>query len=376
MGESASLSRASLPAVSSKHTFSALFALSITATYLILNEQLKFVQTTELASRTRTEISQGHGLNYPTLFLLGVSSGSTTVGAVRLMGLPGVCAATGDGVHEPHNSDTRIKEIHFLDVLGHKRRDFENYQYQFDSFGKNCKYFLDGSPDYFTRGEEVVHNIDMFFPDSVSDTMKFVVILREQLARMISWFGHVQAVKSTTNITHEHALQLLSFLKQEYEHHKDNSSYIMQTSMYAKHLQNFFSRFHPDQFMILQFDEHAAISGMSDETLLDWISCTENCSRGSSSETDDSCVVELSALVRAGQRSAGLLTFLDELKNSTLRTQFSDIFSALYEIFDEENKQLYEILTSNCQLMSKLQPTFRKFDKPLFVEKYLPSVPQ
>jgi len=112
--------------------------------------------------------------SYPDLFVVGVQKCATTSLWTLLNKHPEICRG-------------KTKEVHYFDWFYSKSKGPEFYA---KSLYKDCKgKYVDMTPSYFSYSDIPIKMYQDFPPDTHANK-RFVVILRDPVARMFSWYNH------------------------------------------------------------------------------------------------------------------------------------------------------------------------------------------
>merc|ERR1719382_336011 len=139
--------------------------------------------------------------HWPHLLILGTQKAGTTSLFRALMDHPNSCyAQKGE-----NNPDTFQKEVHFFDKPKRYNQKAEFYCSRFETCERKGldavtdqklideeMLHIDSTPGYFDF--EVAHRMEKTFPPSARKNMKLIVVLREPVGRLLSWYNHMRFV--------------------------------------------------------------------------------------------------------------------------------------------------------------------------------------
>jgi hypothetical protein len=136
--------------------------------------------------------------------------------------------------HPELSMPTEVKEVDYFSY--HHERGPEWYEQRFDASEKG-RFCGEISPSYL-HSPDVVARVAEYNPD-----MRIILIARDPIARAISNHKHELRIGNIQGADMSFELGL-----------RNNEDYIEQ-GLYAKHLENWQSRFLTDQFLVLKFDD-------------------------------------------------------------------------------------------------------------------------
>ncbi|KAJ1384237.1 P-loop containing nucleoside triphosphate hydrolase protein, partial [Ochromonadaceae sp. CCMP2298] len=230
------------------------------------------LQSREAAAEEQRNLTQAkaHPL-YPDLYLLGAPKCATTSLFDLLTKHTGVCRA-----YE--------KEVHYFDSDLHYKA---GPQYYADHFWKpKChKKYIDATPNYLDSAAARARMVESFRADELP-RKKFIVVLREPVARAYSWYNHLMrhCVNTIRDYTHykvpprggwdvqtmcdsNHCRSLQCAAKARYvepgqevdflatfEEFVNSPAFPFETGLYMRHLEGWLQHFRRDQFFIVSFE--------------------------------------------------------------------------------------------------------------------------
>jgi len=158
--------------------------------------------------------------HWPQFFILGTQKAGTTSLFYALVQHPNICAAR----IKDNESVSSAKEVHYFDVQSRWEKGPEFYCSKFvgcDNHNNNKENYdlvrntksvttqsinlhLDSTPGYLDIG--IAKRMAQTFSPSARNKMKFIVVLREPVERMLSWYNHVLSYHKNNECPPDHFL--------------------------------------------------------------------------------------------------------------------------------------------------------------------------
>lgn len=121
---------------------------------------------------------------WPRMYIIGAQKSGTT-SMFDQMANQGACGSGGSG---------DVKEGHFFDNDWHAGISTHTYTKRYGGEGKSCKHnlYLDATPDYI-RHWYAPQRMHEFFPAEQKGKVRMLLLLREPIARDLSYYNHMLA---------------------------------------------------------------------------------------------------------------------------------------------------------------------------------------
>ena len=161
---------------------------------------------------TQAEQCSSHGC-FPRLFIIGTQKGATTSIFKALKTQGSACGAAFPTTWPNLGPQVSDKEAHVFDMSSSlwKKVLEKPSQYQELYTTENCptRYFVDGTPRY-SRTPVAAARIPELLPSHWRPQLRFLMTIREPIARDLSWFNHRLSAKARTGGSPSYARALTS----------------------------------------------------------------------------------------------------------------------------------------------------------------------
>lgn len=197
-------------------------------------------------------------MNLPNVYILGAAKCGTTSLAYQLSNHDEIFLVNG-------------KETHFLSSDEKFANGQEFYVKQFLGGYNREQVILDATPEYLAKPDVIIPRIRQIHQNC--QHLKFIIVLRDPLARLISHYSHRTRTFNETRTIEEAVLTDIERINAPSP--SDWSNYFTE-GLYAKHLSQWFHNFPEARFLILTLSDIEKNNGKSISKVLRFLDLQDN----------------------------------------------------------------------------------------------------